>query len=133
MTISIADLAEIAEHMRRCDIATVEISGAMRLILRRAGGQQTMPCLSAPNRPEPIAQSVKSREPGIFIRRHPARADEEVLDGATVQHRKILGYVRAGSVVLAIRSPSEGRIQGLLEDGAVVGYGTQIACVIAAT
>ncbi len=126
MSITIADIEQIAAHMQEFDIAVVELSGAIRMVLKRDGRPRSDRSSQAHDIQKNAPQSVESQEPGLFLRRHPNKMAAEVNEGDAVKLDQLLGYLRAGNVLQAVRSPAEGILRRILADNVLVGYGTRL-------
>lgn len=119
MSVDAGAVAQIAAWLAATDIAELRLTGpGTCLHLRRRGG--------AVERVEAALPGVTVHAPsaGIFLHRHPLRADPFVQLGGLVAQGDCLGLLRIGTLLLPVVSPSAGRVAGhWAEDGKRVGYG----------
>lgn len=65
--------------------------------------------------------------PGIFLDRHPLGSHPLVRAGATVEAGQLIGFLRAGCLLLPLRSTQKGRITSPLPGpGDTLGYGSVV-------
>jgi len=70
---------------------------------------------------------VRSSGVGVFLDRHPLRLEPVLHAGGTVSAGAPIGFLRVGSLLTAILSPTDGVVIAMLaEPGSVVGYGTPL-------
>jgi acetyl-CoA carboxylase biotin carboxyl carrier protein len=135
-------IQQIARWLAATDIGLLELRGpGHTLLLRHDGaavelvgqddsassdesaGSAALPDANA----APDTLTVDAPSLGVFLQRHPLRAEALATPGAAVQAGQVLGLLQIGSLLLPVAAPADAFvIEALAEHGAVVGYGTPL-------
>jgi acetyl-CoA carboxylase biotin carboxyl carrier protein len=133
--LSHTDIAQLGEWLAATDIAVLELhgpSGSLRLERRGDTVEAHTEMLSSYRGWDaatdgPPEHTVAADTPGIFLHHHPLHSASLVKPGASVIAGQVLALLQIGSVLLAVRAPRAGRVEGYwVEHGAPVGYGTPL-------
>ena len=132
-------IQQIARWLAATDIGLLELRGpGHTLVLRNDGAavelvEQDDGALIDTGAPaEPLTVTAPSL--GVFLHRHPLRAEALAAPGTAVQAGQVLGLLQIGSLLLPVPAPADAFvIEALAEHGAVVGYGTPLFALQADT
>jgi acetyl-CoA carboxylase biotin carboxyl carrier protein len=134
-----AQIQQIARWLAATDIGLLELRGPGHTLLLRNDGA-AVECVEqdegaptdASAAPEPLTVTAPSL--GVFLHRHPLRAEALAAPGTAVQAGQVLGLLQIGSLLLPVPAPADAFvIEALAEHGAVVGYGTPLFALQADT
>ncbi|NRF67704.1 acetyl-CoA carboxylase [Aquincola sp. S2] len=125
-------IQQIAGWLAATDIALLELRGPGHTLLLRHDGaavERITPGdeapIDVPAAPDPLTVSAPSL--GVFLHRHPLRAEALAAAGSAVQAGQVLGLLQIGPLLLPVAAPADACVIELLaDDGAVVGYGTPL-------
>lgn len=115
------DIGALAAHLAATDLEMLELrgpDGVLRLV--RHGTEIVQEEFA-----EPAADNVTVRAPGpgLFLARHPLHDATIVAEGQHVEAGAVLGFLRIGPLLQAVRTPAPGFIAAVLaSDGALAGY-----------
>jgi acetyl-CoA carboxylase biotin carboxyl carrier protein len=125
-----ADIDQLAAWLAETDIATLELHEAEGSLClgRRSGAIEIFEPASACSKASPHRSlTVTADTPGIFLHAHPLRTAPLVAGGPIVEARQVVGLLRVGALLLPVRAPFAGRVEGYwAEDGTQVGYGAPL-------
>ncbi|MCA0244123.1 MAG: acetyl-CoA carboxylase biotin carboxyl carrier protein subunit [Proteobacteria bacterium] len=143
------DIARLAGWLRDSGIGLLELRGpGTALRLRQGAGGITAETI-APAELEAHAQAhdeahaephaeaqpeapliVSAPSVGVFLHRHPLRADDLAAPGTAVAAGQVLGLLQIGPLLLPVAAPAAALLQDrLAPHGAAVGYGTPLAAL----
>jgi acetyl-CoA carboxylase biotin carboxyl carrier protein len=130
---------QIARWLAATDIGLLELRGpGHTLVLRHDGAavelieQDDGAPIDTGASAEPL--TVTAPWLGVFLHRHPLRAEALAAPGAAVQAGQVLGLLQIGPLLLPVAAPADAFvIEPLAEHGAVVGYGTPLFALQADT
>jgi len=127
MTDPFDHIAELTALLQASDIDLLELkspSGILRLT--RRDGRIIRADVDEGDAARPTVL-VRSSGVGVFLDRHPLRLEPVLRAGGTVSAGEPIGFLRVGSLLTAILSPTDGVVIAMLaEPGAGVGYGTPL-------
>lgn len=142
-------IERIARWLAATDIALLELRGpghalvlrhegaAVELIEQEDGAPMDASAASAAltnTTPASDLLTVTAPSLGVFLHRHPLRAEALAAPGTAVQAGQALGLLQIGSLLLRVAAPVDAcLIEALAEHGAVVGYGTPLFALQAYT
>lgn len=142
-------IQQIARWLVATDIGLLELRGPGHALLLRHDGaavdivqQDDGATMATGMPPAPLANThaapgtvtVTAPSLGVFLHRHPLRAEALAAPGTAVQAGQALGLLQIGSLLLPLVAPSDACvIEALAEHGAVVGYGTPLVTLQADT
>ena len=73
------------------------------------------------------ATAAMRRPLGVFLHRHPLRADDLAPACSAVTAGQVLGLLQTGPLLQPVRAPSDGvLLEALVPHAATVGYGTPL-------
>jgi acetyl-CoA carboxylase biotin carboxyl carrier protein len=138
-------IQQIAGWLAATDIELLELRGpGHALVLRRDGA--TVECVEQDDgassharavpdaNAAPDALTVTAPSLGVFLHRHPLRAEALAAPGAAVKAGQALGLLQIGPLLLPVVTPADAFvIEALAQHGAVVGYGTPLFALQADT
>jgi acetyl-CoA carboxylase biotin carboxyl carrier protein len=132
-------IERIARWLAATDIALLELRGpGHALVLRHEGAavelieQEDGASMDASAASDLLTVTAPSL--GVFLHRHPLRAEALAAPGTAVQAGQALGLLQIGSLLLRVAAPVDAcLIEALAEHGAVVGYGTPLFALQAYT
>ena len=125
-------IQQIADWLAATDIGLLELHGpGHTLQLRHDGGGievvQRDDTAPAETSAEPDTLTVTAPSLGVFLQRHPLRAETLAAPGAAVSAGQVLGLLQIGPLLLPVTAPADGCvIEPLVDHGTVVGYGTPL-------
>jgi acetyl-CoA carboxylase biotin carboxyl carrier protein len=128
---------QIAAWLAATDIGWLELHGhGQSLVLRHDGAAVDVVHDAAP--PEAATPqhtlTVTAPSVGVFLHRHPLREDPLAVPGTAVRAGQALGLLQIGLLLLPVTSPADATVHELLAaHGAVVGFGTPLVALLAAT
>lgn len=74
-----------------------------------------------------VSMSIPASSVGVFLHRHPLRAESLAAPGQPVQAGQAVGLLQVGLLLLPVAAPTSGTVHQMLTDhGTVVGYGTPL-------
>jgi acetyl-CoA carboxylase biotin carboxyl carrier protein len=142
-------IQQIARWLAATDIALLELHGpghtlvlrhdgaAVELIEQEDGAPMDASATSAAladTTAAPDLLTVTAPSLGVFLHRHPLRAEALAAPGTAVQAGQVLGLLQIGSLLLPVAAPADAFvIEALAEHGAAVGYGTPLFALQADT
>ena len=123
---------QLSAWLAATDIAVLELrgpTGALRL--ERDGGSfnatSQAPNAAAGPAASPSHATVIAQSPGIFLHHHPLQTTALVRPGAVVSAGQTLGLLQIGALLLPVKAPSAGHIEGLwVAHGTPVGFGAAL-------
>jgi acetyl-CoA carboxylase biotin carboxyl carrier protein len=123
MSLTSDDIAVLARVFSESGLDELHLTGpGTDLHLRRPGSPSTTRPAS-PSR----AATVASPGVGIFLPRHPLHTEAMVLPGRRVRAGQAVALLRIGSLLRQVIAPAAGTLgAALVEEGAMVGFGTQL-------
>jgi acetyl-CoA carboxylase biotin carboxyl carrier protein len=126
------DIARIADWLATTDIGLLELRGpgtALRL-RQTAGGLRAEAITDDAGDGDgdaPAETVVTAPSLGVFLHRHPLRADDLAPAGSAVTADQVLGLLQTGPLLRPVRAPADGvLLEALVPHGATVGYGTPL-------
>ncbi len=125
-------IAQLSAWLAATDIAVLELSGPTgSLRLERSGGAFTAtshaPNAAADPAASPSHATVTAQSPAIFLHHHPLHATSLVQPGASVAAGQTLGLLQIGALLLPVKAPCAGRVEGLwVAHGTRVGFGAAL-------
>jgi acetyl-CoA carboxylase biotin carboxyl carrier protein len=134
-------IQQIARWLAATDIGLLELRGpghtlvlrndgaAVELIEQEDGAPMDVSAASSAlaDTTAPDLLTVNAPSLGVFLHRHPLRAEALAAPGAAVHAGQALGLLQIGSLLLPVPAPADAFvIEALAEHGAVVGYGTPL-------
>jgi acetyl-CoA carboxylase biotin carboxyl carrier protein len=136
MPIDTTDIERLAQILERSGVASIEIEDkeqSLKLVMEAS--EPTALALAAPIKlPNEAALVAKAEVAGTFVAAHPWRAKPFVEPGQAIEAGAIVGLVKIGLLYIPVLSPVAGIVDAIVaEAGAIVGYGTPIVNVRAAT
>jgi acetyl-CoA carboxylase biotin carboxyl carrier protein len=126
-------LRELSAWMAAAGIDELELSGpSLRLQLARDGGE-TIPDrtrdqqFGEPPRHDQPLSIVAASSVGVFLDRHPLHESALAPAGTPVRAGQIVGLLQAGTLLVPVLAPRDGRIGAtLVPHGTLVGFGTSL-------
>ncbi|MDP9900865.1 acetyl-CoA carboxylase biotin carboxyl carrier protein subunit [Variovorax ginsengisoli] len=127
----------LAGWLAGTDIDLLELRSPTRLMRLQRGGAKAG---GAPAAPAAVAEAAAPAVPagtsvtawtvGVFLDRHPLRAQPFVQAGEAVTEGRLLGLLQIGSLLLPVVAPCAG-IAGTLQvaSGSTVDYGTPLLAI----
>ena len=127
MTDPFDHVAELSAWLQASDIDLLELrgpSGTLRLIRQDGRTISTVEDDVGTSRPTVLARSSGV---GVFLDHHPLRLEPGLPADGAVSAGAPIGFLRVGSLITAVLSPTDGVVIAMLaEPGSVVGYGTPL-------
>ncbi|PZO82530.1 MAG: hypothetical protein DI629_01135 [Mesorhizobium amorphae] len=120
------EIATLAALARSAGLSLLELQrGDTRLTLR-FGEEEAQPTPLASSPAVPGDAHALAPAVGIFLPHHPLDS-AGLAEGSEVEKGAVLGYVRSGTLLQAVRSPRSGRFGALLAtEGEGVEYGQPV-------
>ncbi|MEK1892576.1 MAG: hypothetical protein AAAB20_04705 [Rhizobium sp.] len=121
-------LESISECLAINGVETIEITtldGSVR-ITSSGGIRKHREQAAGPATPALVSQTVIARAPiaGVFLPGHPDRTANEISNGDNVEAGQLVGFVRVGPVLVAVRAEAGAGVAKLDQNsGSLVGYG----------
>lgn len=123
-----AHLDEIAALLDQAGIDELELSGPdLRLRLVR-NAEDRIEIAPLVNSRHAAVAPIRSSGVGVFLDRHPWSDEPLACSGQFVEDGAILGFLRVGTLLTAIRAPFSGHLVDLhVRTGDIVGFGDVLA------
>jgi acetyl-CoA carboxylase biotin carboxyl carrier protein len=126
---TIEEIERLAAWCAAASISEIELAQAgfsLRLHLQVGNFEPGAAVDEAP-KAEPVAKHVRAPCVGVFRLAHPTTGHPVVETGQPVRKGETVGVLQVGPQLKAVVSPADGVLgAALVEDGAVVGYGTPL-------
>lgn len=108
------------------EIEVAEAGFSLRLRLQAAVAETPVADTEAP-KAETVSRGVRAPGVGVFRLDHPTTGRPVAEPGRTVRQGETVGVLQVGPCLRAVIAPADGVLgAALVEDGAVVGYGTPL-------
>ncbi|CDM62890.1 MULTISPECIES: hypothetical protein [Rhizobium] len=126
-------LESISECLAINGVETIEITtldGSVR-ITSSGGIRKHQEQAAGPATPALLSQTVIARAPiaGVFLPAHPDHTANEISSGDSVEAGQLVGFVRVGPVLVAVRAEGRAEVAKLDQNGgSLVGYGDVLIC-----
>jgi len=122
----IEELAALCASAGIREIELAEAGFSLRLRILPDVAEIRQPISDAP-KAEPAFQGARAPSVGVFRLAHPTTGHPVAAPGQAVRKGDAVGVLQVGPVLKAVVAPSDGVLgAALVEDGAVVGYGTPL-------
>lgn len=124
---TIEEIERLAAWCASAGIGEIEVSEAgFSLRLHMQSVVASTPPVEAP-KAETVFKGVRAPGVGVFRLDHPTTGRPIAEPGQTVRKGETVGVLQVGPCLKAIVAPADGVLgAALIEDGAVVGYGTPL-------
>ena len=104
-------------------------AGSVRLT--RAGTASAAPAHAPVHAPayaaSPGTVTVTAPGVGVFLHRHPVRAEPLTVPGQAVRAGEVVGLLQVGSLLLHVLAPADGTVaEAVAPPGSTVGYGAAL-------
>lgn len=123
-----AHLDDITAFLATSGIDELELCGPgvkLRLARSAEGGMEIAPLADAG---ATAVTSIPSPGIGVFLDRHPWSDEPLMRIGLLVEAGASLGFLRAGTLLTAVRAPADGYLCDVrVRDGDIVGFGDVLA------
>lgn len=121
-------LAEIAAAMTSVGVGRLELTGPeFHLVLGCGAEDASIAAEEAPAEPDAGIIPVAAPGLGTFLRTHPLHDRLLAGDGEAVAAGQAIALLRIGALLTPVPAPANGLIvEGIPEDGALVGYGDRL-------
>jgi len=130
-------IQQLAAWLAATDIGLLELRGqGQNLVLRHNGAAVDVVDDAALHEAAPPRGTLTVAAPsvGVFLHRHPLREDPLAAPGTAVLTGQALGLLQIGLLLLPVPAPADATVHELLAaHGAVVGFGTPLVALLAAT
>jgi len=118
---------QLSRWLEATDIDLLELQGPGEQLSLRHNGKRVEVVSHDIAGDGPAPAVVTAASVGLFLHRHPLRAEPLAAPGAAVRAGQVVGLLRIGALLLPVTAPHDGIVVSVLEqDGAVVGYGTPL-------
>ena len=119
---------QLSAWLAETDIAVLELRGPTGSLRLERDGDACQAHSQAPIGPampaaSPSQVTVSAQSPGIFLHHHPLHTMSLVQTGSSVTAGKVLGLLQIGALLLPVKAPCAGRVEGLwVAHGTTVGF-----------
>ncbi len=125
-------VAQLSRWLADTDITLLELrgpAGTLRLVREKDGLREE--ALAPDAAASEATETVLAPFLGVFLVRHPLRLREAASLGHRLNKGDVIGFLRVGPTLVAVRSPCDGFMQDVLAtDGATVGFGTPLFAIL---
>lgn len=126
---TIEEIERLAALCAGAGIGGIELAEAgfsLRLRIETAGTGTPAPFVETPKAEDPL-KVVRAPGVGVFRLCHPATGRPVAEPASAVRKGETVGVLQIGPCLKAVAAPADGVLgAALVEDGAVVGYGTPL-------
>jgi acetyl-CoA carboxylase biotin carboxyl carrier protein len=124
---TVEEIERLAGWCASAGIGEIELSEAgFSLRLHMQSVVTSTPAAEAP-KAETVLKGVRAPGVGVFRLDHPTTGRPVAEPGQTVRKGETVGILQVGPCLKAVLAPADGVLgTALVEDGAVVGYGTPL-------
>lgn len=126
---TVEEIERLATWCASAGIGEIELAEAgfsVRLRLQSIVAETPVAATQAPVA-EAVFKGVRAPGVGVFRFDHPTTGHPVAEPGQTVRKGETVGILQVGSCLKAVLAPADGVLgAALVEDGAVVGYGTPL-------
>lgn len=127
------EIERLAALCVRAGIGGIELAEAgfsLRICLEPSAAETPMPSIEA-SQAKAAFKGVRAPGVGVFRHCHPATGRPVVETGSAVREGETVGVLQDGPRLRAVTAPADGVLgAALVEDGAVVGYGTPLYALL---
>jgi acetyl-CoA carboxylase biotin carboxyl carrier protein len=132
---TVEEIERLAAWCARAGIGEIELArvGFSLRVCVQPGHAQTSVADDGAAKAEAVFKGVRAPGVGIFRIDHPTTGRPVAASGQTVRKGDTVGVLQVGPCLKAVLAPADGVLGAVLvEDGAVVGYGTPLYALAAA-
>lgn len=126
---TVEEIERLAAWCASADIGEIELAEAgfsLRLRMQPVVAEPPVAVAKAPVA-ETVFKGVRAPGVGVFRLDHPTTGHPVAEPGQTVHRGETVGVLQVGPCLKAVLAPADGVLgAALVEDGAVVGYGTPL-------
>ncbi|MET3580334.1 acetyl-CoA carboxylase biotin carboxyl carrier protein [Mesorhizobium robiniae] len=126
---TVEEIERLAACCASADIGEIELAEAgfsLRLRMQSVVAETLVAVAGAP-KAETVFRGVRAPGVGVFRLNHPTAGNLVAEPGRTVRKGETVGVLQVGPCLKAVVAPADGVLgAALVEDGAVVGYGTPL-------
>lgn len=125
---TVEEIERLTAWCASADIGEIELSEAgFSLRLRVQAVAETPVAAAEALKVETVFKGVRAPSVGVFRLDHPTTGRPVAEPGQTVRKGETVGVLQVGPCLKAVLAPADGVLgAALIEDGAVVGYGTPL-------